>query len=312
VVSRVILLVHQFLMQARTLISFSVSMFVLGVVVIEVWETQLPVWAFVLALVTSGCFHLRCPFSRVSPFVNSGFASIVPVGVIQATALTLVPLNVISELMIGYALPGRPIAMMMFKIWGFNTVFQGLQFVGNLKLGHYMKIPPRSMFFCQVVATVIAGTVRLGVQAREFSNLNVEDICSHDQKDGFIAQMSPCSAPHQVAYCGFLLYHCYVAQHRYCSGVPLDPSICSHVVSSITASSSPSLLVLSHQFFQWIIHKKFKIHCLKYLNFPVIFASTVVMPPATPLNLSSLGVSLLHIQLPHPSAQLRLVVQVQL
>ena len=32
------------------LISFSVSMFVFGVVSIEVWETQLPVWGFVLAL----------------------------------------------------------------------------------------------------------------------------------------------------------------------------------------------------------------------------------------------------------------------
>ena len=32
------------------LISFSVSMFVFGIVSIEVWETQLPVWGFVLAL----------------------------------------------------------------------------------------------------------------------------------------------------------------------------------------------------------------------------------------------------------------------
>ena len=32
------------------LISFSVSMFVFGVVSIEVWETQFPVWGFVLAL----------------------------------------------------------------------------------------------------------------------------------------------------------------------------------------------------------------------------------------------------------------------
>jgi hypothetical protein len=38
--------------------------------------------------------------------------------------------------------------------------------------------------------------------------------------------------------------------------------------------------------FQWIIHKKFKIHYLKYLNFPVIFSSTVVMPPATPTPLN--------------------------
>jgi hypothetical protein len=46
-----------------------------------------------------------------------------------------------------------------------------------------MKIPPRLMFFCQVVATIIAGTVQLGVQAWLFSN--VEGLCSPTQKDGF-------------------------------------------------------------------------------------------------------------------------------
>jgi hypothetical protein len=30
---------------------FAVTMFVFGVVVIEVWKTELPVWGFVLALI---------------------------------------------------------------------------------------------------------------------------------------------------------------------------------------------------------------------------------------------------------------------
>ena len=42
-------------MHLRVLITFSVSMFVFGVVAIEVWDTQFPVWAFVLAL-TIGTF----------------------------------------------------------------------------------------------------------------------------------------------------------------------------------------------------------------------------------------------------------------
>jgi OPT oligopeptide transporter protein len=33
-----------------------------------------------------------------------------------------------------------------------------------MKLGHYMKVPPRTMFWCQVVATIVAGTVQLVVQ----------------------------------------------------------------------------------------------------------------------------------------------------
>jgi hypothetical protein len=35
---------------------------------------------------------------------------------------------------------------------------------------------------------------------------------------------------------------------------------------------------------QRTLHKKFRIRVLRYLNFPVLFASLVLMPPATPIN----------------------------
>ena len=94
-----------------------------------------------------------------------------------------VGLNVLTELIIGYVLPGRPIAMMLFKTWGSISMTQALEFTSDLKLGHYMKIPHRPMFWCQVVGTVVAGTVQLGVQAWMFSN--IEDLSSTDQRDGF-------------------------------------------------------------------------------------------------------------------------------
>jgi OPT family oligopeptide transporter len=113
----------------------------------------------------------------------SAFAYTVPIGVIQAITNQQVGLNVITELIIGYTLPGRPIAMMLFKTWGYMTMVQALGFSGDFKLGHYMKIPPRSMFWCQIIATVVAGTVQLAVQAWMFAN--IEDLCASDQIDGF-------------------------------------------------------------------------------------------------------------------------------
>jgi uncharacterized paraquat-inducible protein A len=98
-------------------------------------------------------------------------------------------------------LPGRPVAMMMFKVrlspasrqanvclldnhqtWGYIAMYQALQFVSDFKLGHYMKVPPRPMFWGQIVASVLAGTVQLGVQAWMFSN--IDGMCSTHQKDG--------------------------------------------------------------------------------------------------------------------------------
>jgi hypothetical protein len=118
----------------------------------------------------------------------SAFLYTVPIGVIQAITNQQVGLQVITELIIGYALPGHPLAMMMFKTWGYITMLQTLQFTSNLKLAHYMKIPPRPMFFCQIVATIVAGTVQLGMQAWMFSN--IDGLCTADQKDGFICPMT--------------------------------------------------------------------------------------------------------------------------
>ncbi|KAG6868859.1 hypothetical protein C0993_008988 [Termitomyces sp. T159_Od127] len=141
------------------------SMFVFGIVAIEVWETKFPVQYFILALVIA-------------------FVYIIPIGMIQAITNQQVGLNVVTELIIGYALPGHPVAMMLFKTWGYITMAQALQFTSDFKLGHYMKVPPRIMFIAQVLATVIAGTVQLGVQSWMFTN--IPDLCSLDQKDGFI------------------------------------------------------------------------------------------------------------------------------
>jgi OPT family oligopeptide transporter len=130
----------------------------------------------------------------------------IPIGVITAITNQTVGLNVITELIIGYLLPGRPIAVMMFKTWGYISMLQAINFVGDFKLGHYMKIPPRSMFFCQVVATIVSGTTQLIVQAWIFSN--VEGVCSPTQKDGFICPTTTVFGNASIIVRRILLYDC--------------------------------------------------------------------------------------------------------
>lgn len=74
--------------------------------------------------------------------------------------------------------------MMLFKTYGYITMAQALTFASDMKLGHYMKVPPRSMFWGQVWATIIAGTVQLGVQAWMFTN--IAGMCSADQASGCV------------------------------------------------------------------------------------------------------------------------------
>jgi hypothetical protein len=84
-----------------------------------------------------------------------GVLLLIPFGVVYAVSGVDVTLNVISELVGGFVVPGKAIAMNMFKSYGCMVLLSAIVFSSDLKLGHYAKIPPRSMFRAQLVATII-------------------------------------------------------------------------------------------------------------------------------------------------------------
>ncbi|KAG6382491.1 hypothetical protein SASPL_157837 [Salvia splendens] len=97
--------------------------------------------------------QLQLPYWGVALAMTLAFVFTIPVGVIAAT--TNQGLNVISEMIIGYLYPGKPLANVVFKTYGTISMSQAITFLSDFKLGHYMKIPPKSMFLVQLVGTVI-------------------------------------------------------------------------------------------------------------------------------------------------------------
>lgn len=59
-------------------------------------------------------------------------------------------LNIFTKYVIGYLCPELLVANMCFKVYGYISMTQALTFVSDFKIGHYMKIPPQSMFMAQV------------------------------------------------------------------------------------------------------------------------------------------------------------------
>ncbi|KZV91748.1 OPT oligopeptide transporter [Exidia glandulosa HHB12029] len=221
------------------------SMFVFGIISIELWPTQMPVWAFFLALIIA-------------------FVYVIPVGMIQAITNQQIGLNVVTELIIGYALPGRPIAMMMFKTWGYITMAQALTFTSDFKLGHYMKIPPRPMFWAQVVCTIIAGTVQLGVQAWMFTN--IEDMCDPNQKNGFICPSTEVFGTASIIW-----------------GV-IGPALQFSKGQIYYALSFFFLIGAILPTIPYFFTKRYPESWWRYVNFPVIFNGTGLIPPASAIN----------------------------
>ncbi|CAG8438337.1 4786_t:CDS:2 [Ambispora gerdemannii] len=118
----------------------AISMTIVAVIFVEVYPILLPWWGVLFAILIAAIMVL-------------------PVGIIQAISNTQIGLNILTELVCGYILPGRPIANVVFKTYGYMTTAQCLVMVRDLKLGHYMKIPPRAMFITQVYATAIGAVI---------------------------------------------------------------------------------------------------------------------------------------------------------
>ena len=85
---------------------------------------------------------------------------------------------------------------MFFKVYSVQVLSESASFVQDLKLGHYIKVPPRATFIgvspsctcqdvdansvlVQIVGTIFVAFVQSAVKAWIFSN--VPDICTPDQ-----------------------------------------------------------------------------------------------------------------------------------
>ncbi|KAJ7179590.1 OPT oligopeptide transporter [Mycena filopes] len=163
--------VHSRLMQAYPEVSsrwyaiVGVVSTIFILIAVDLFPTGLPIWTALLALVVAVTIAL-------------------PLSIIQAITNQVIGLNVMEELLAGYIVPGRPVANMIFKAICLAGSHQAVTFASDLKLGHYMKIPPRTMFTIQVSAVVVTCFVVTGVNSWMLDN--VPGICTPDAPDLFI------------------------------------------------------------------------------------------------------------------------------
>ncbi|KAG6185232.1 hypothetical protein E4U35_007572 [Claviceps purpurea] len=144
------------------MVIFAVS-FAFGMIACVAWDTHLPWWAYIVCILI-------------------GTVLFIPIGMVQAITNQQTGLNIITEMMVGYMLPGRPVAMMLFKSYGYMLSFNGLNYISDMKVGHYMKIPPRSMFAAQAFAVIWLSFVQIATY--NFLIGNIKEICTPHQSQG--------------------------------------------------------------------------------------------------------------------------------
>jgi OPT family oligopeptide transporter len=158
-------------------------LFALSIVCVQVFDTDLPVWALIIAILVPVIYFLPAAF-------------------IYASTSQIMTLNLIAQLVPGFAIAGRPVAVMVstsmdVKAWlmvkisktlSLQVLSQAMTFVQDMKLGHYMKLPPRSVFFAQLIGTVITCLIQVGTKTLLFDN--VPGICGDDRTDGLTCDVT--------------------------------------------------------------------------------------------------------------------------
>ncbi|KGO66581.1 Oligopeptide transporter OPT superfamily [Penicillium italicum] len=121
-------------------ITVLVGSFVLGLIVTLKENITLSAWEYLISLLV-GC--IIAPFSVIlySRYGN-GIAT-----------------NNLSKMLAGLILPGRPVGNMYFAAWSHNVIANAVNLSGDLKMGEYLKIPPRVMFLTQIYGTILGGFI---------------------------------------------------------------------------------------------------------------------------------------------------------
>ncbi|PSS19682.1 Oligopeptide transporter like [Actinidia chinensis var. chinensis] len=242
---------------------------------------DIPSWWFHLMLVISLALSLLlCIFMKDEvqmPWWGLIFAAglalifTLPISIITATTNQTPGLNVITEYIMGVILPGRPIANVCFKTYGYISMAQAISFLSDFKLGHYMKIPPRSMFIVQCAGTIIAGTINI---ATAWWLLNtVENIC----QDNLLPPNSPWTCPGDRVFFDASVIWGLVGPKRIFGRLGNYSALNWFFLGG---ALGPVLV--------WLLHKAFPNQkWIKMINLPVLLGASAAMPPATTLNFNS-------------------------
>ncbi|CAK5282652.1 unnamed protein product [Mycena citricolor] len=109
---------------------------------------------------------------------------VIPIGIIYSITNVQITLNVLAELFGGLWFPGNAVAMNYFKSYGYVTTAHTLNFAQDLKLAHYMHIPPVATFWAQIYATVVSSFICTAIL--NFQMTKIPDVCTPHQVDHFI------------------------------------------------------------------------------------------------------------------------------
>ncbi|KAF9518906.1 hypothetical protein BS47DRAFT_1289018 [Hydnum rufescens UP504] len=222
--------------------------FVMGILAAALFKTGIPVWSLFVAVLL--------------PIIY-----VLPSGFVYAYTGQSVSINLISEVIGGTLLSGRPFTNMVFKAYSTQTMSVAINFVQDLKLGHYIKVAPRASFTAQLVATAITSVVQVCVQKWLFAH--VHDICSPKQENHL-------TCPHTLVYqTASVVWGVIGPTRQFGPSALYKPELYALLFGALAPIPF------------WLWQRRYPHTRLKYVSMPVLINGPGMIPPAVGINFSS-------------------------
>lgn len=155
---------------------------------------------------------------------------------------------------------------MVFVTYGYITSTQGLKFSSDMKLGQYMKIPPRILFYVQLSATIASSLTQIGVLNWMLSN--IPGICTAEAINGFTCPIA------RVHFNGSILWGVVGPARFFGPNALYRPLVWAFLFGAVAPIAV------------WLLGRRNRKSFWRKVNLPVLFGSLSWIPPATGLNFS--------------------------
>jgi len=154
--------------------------------------------------------------------------------------------------------------MMMFKTYGYISMAQGLQFSSDQKFAHYLKIPPRSTFWAQGVATLWCCIVQVAVF--NWALGSIPNVCTPEQENGYTCPGA------NVFFTASVIWGVVGPKRIFGAGATYQNLQYFWLIGA-------ALPVITY-----FLAKRFPRSWIRYIHVPVFFSGTGQIPPATLYN----------------------------
>lgn len=234
----------------------------------NLWYAVVLIIGLVMSVLLNSAYSTGLPMGMLCLAILIPVAYMLPFGFMFAMSGLPAGVNLVSELVASWLLPGKPLPVMMFKTTSQQCVTFGLLFAQDLKLSWYMKLAPRETLLVQLLSIAVNSVVQ--ILAKNYVRDHIAGLCDPNQPQRF-------SCPTvNIFYTASIIWGAIGVKR----GFGARSQYRALLVYGLSVGAVLPLLT-------WYTSRKLKWSKMRYVSAPIVFVGMSLAPPAAGINFTS-------------------------